>query len=341
MVGTRVANDILELIGNTPLLRLNKVTKGVQATVLAKCEFMNPSGSIKDRIALRMIEQAEKEGKLRPRSSIIVDSSSGNTGTALAFVGSVRGYKVKIFLPEEWGTKGYRLDERTKIMNCFGAEVVVAKTPPELMSVLEEAGGAAGGVVELGGRKMCYDLERGDPKVWWARQLSNPDNVAAHRETTGKEIVEQTDGKVDALVTSIGTGGTLLGVVEALREVNPKVEVVGVEPESTPLTEWARGGELDKFAEKLGLPRVKSIVNEILERGILDEVIRVGDVDARNMANRLCREEGLFVGMSSGANVFASMKIAKRLGRGKTVVTVLVDRRDRYLGEFPEEHYVT
>ena len=333
----KIANNILELIGNTPLIKLNKLTSGLQTNVLAKCEFLNPSGSIKDRMALWMIENAEKEGKLK-KDGIIVDSSTGNTGIALSFVGNVKGYKVRIFIPEKWGAEGYNPENRLKIMKCFGAEV--EKVPIEFAATLKLSGGASGGIVELGGRKLCYDLEQKDPRVWWARQLSNPYNMRAHKETTGKEIIKQTNGKVDAWVASIGTGGTLLGVAKALKEVNPKVKIIGVEPEATPLTDWYKTGEIDKIVERLGLPKVKNLINTILDENILDEVIRVNDEDARNTANKLCTQEGLFCGLSSGANVYASLKIARKIGKGN-VVTVLVDRRDRYLIEFPEEHYVT
>ncbi|MEM2896436.1 MAG: cysteine synthase family protein [Candidatus Bathyarchaeia archaeon] len=305
----KIVDSVLELIGNTPMIRLKKIGKNVNANILAKCEFMNPSGSIKDRIALWMIENAEKEGKLKP-NGIIVESSTGNTGIALSFVGNVKGYKVKIFLPEEWGPKGYRTEERIKIMECFGAEVI--KIPPELKAILRKAKGASGGVVELKGRKMCYEMELSDPKVWWARQVSNLYNVLAHKETTGKEILEQTGGKIDAWVASIGTGGTLLGVSEALKEKIPNVKIFGVEPDVTPLTEWIKSGEIDKILEELGIPKWKGIIETMLEKGILDKIIKVSDKDARSMANRLACEEGLFCGMSSGANVFAALKVAER-----------------------------
>jgi cysteine synthase A len=334
----RITNSVLELIGNTPLIRLNRVTKGLAADVLAKCEFMNPSGSVKDRMTLRMIGQAEKEGKLKPGSTI-VESTTGNTGTSLALVGGVKGYKVQMYIPEQWGPGGFDPDFRIRIMKCFGAEI--KKVPLKYSVELKGAEGASGGIIELGGRKICYDLEKTDPKVWWARQGFNTFNTAAHKESTGKEIVEQTDGKVDAWVASIGTGGTLLGVAEALKEVNPNVKIVGVEPEATPLMEWEKSQQMQRYLEEIGLPRIHSIIDTILEKGIMDEIVRVDDADARNIANRLCREEGLFCGMSSGANVFASLKIAKKMRKGQNIVTVLVDRRDRYLGEFPEEHYVT
>ena len=334
----KTLNSALELIGNTPLVRLKKLTVGFRTRVLAKCEFMNPSGSIKDRMALWMIENAEKEGKLK-KGGVIVDSSTGNTGIALSFVGSIKGYAVRIFIPEKWGVEGYSPENRLKIMKCFGAEV--EKVPIEYVKTLKiSEGEASGGIIELGGRKICYEMEKKDPRVWWARQLSNPYNVLAHKETTGKEIIAQTKGKVDAWVASIGTGGTLLGVAQALKEVNPKVKIIGVEPEATPLTEWYKTGKIDEIIERLGLPKAKGIINEILDKNILDDIIRVDDHDARRMANILSSKEGLFCGLSSGANVHAALKVARRISKGN-VVTVLVDRRDRYLDEFPTEHYVT
>ena len=170
--------------------------------------------------------------------------------------------------------------------------------------------------------------------------MSNPFNPGAH-EVTGREILDQTDCKVDAWVASIGTGGTLLGVARALKEKIPGVKVVGVEPVNTPLTDWARTGKFDRYKDMFGVPKQRGIVDEILDKRLLDEVIRVNDREARAMANRLCSEEGLFVGVSSGANVIAALKVAQEFGRGRNVVTVLVDRRDRYMGEFPNELYVT
>lgn len=338
----KITENILELIGNTPLIRLRKIAGGAGADILAKCEYMNPSGSIKDRMALHIIEAAEEKGVLKP-NSIIVDSTTGNTGIALSLVGGAKGYKVKLMMPKVT-EPGYATAERIKIIKTFGGEVM--ETPSDLLAVFKLKGGA-GGIWELGGRKKCYEMEKSDPNVFWARQMSNPSNIAAHREGTGREILEQSDGKVDAWVASIGTGGTLLGVAEALRQAKPDVEVIGVEPENTPLIDWIRNGEIRRFLLSKNLPEdvidnmVEGIIQTALKKGILNEVISVNDYDARSMANKLAREEGLFVGMSSGANVHAALQVAKRLGKGKNVVTVLVDRRDRYLSEFPEEHYVT
>lgn len=338
----KIVENLLELIGNTPLIRLKKIAGMENADILAKCEFMNPSGSIKDRMALRIIEDAERKGVLKP-NSIIVDSTTGNTGIALSFVGGAKGYKVKLMMPKVT-EPGYATTERIKIIKTYGGEVM--ETPTDLLAVFNLKGGA-GGIWELGGRKKCYEMEKSDPRIFWARQMANEANVAAHREKTGKEILEQTDGKINAWVASIGTGGTLLGVAQALKEKVPDLEVIGVEPQNTPLTDWIKNGEIRKFLVSKNLPEdvidnmVEGIIQTILKKDILNDVIRVNDDEARNMANRLAKEEGLFVGISSGANVHAALQAAKRLGKGKTVVTVLVDRRDRYLSEFPDEHYVT
>ena len=334
----KVVESTLSLIGNTPLMRLTKVTKGIKANVLVKCEYFNPSGSIKDRMALRMIEEAEKIGRLRSGGTV-VDQTSGNTGPALSFVGNVKGYSVRLFIPKVWVGR-YNPENRIKIMRFFGADVE-AFTDAGYEDIIQELkpDELASSNTFIGMRR-CYDLEKADKRVFWANQSCNPNNTAAHKDSTGKEILEQTDGRVDAWVASIGTGGTILGVAEALRRVNPGVEVVGLEPEDTPITDWVRSGVFERLLGRFGLPKMKFIVETMLERGLPDRIERVRDEDAREMANRLCREEGLFCGMSSGANVYAAIQIAKKLKPGQTVVTVLVDRRDRYYLEYPEEHYV-
>ena len=331
-------SNALELIGNTPMVKLSRVVSGLEANVYVKCEFLNPSGSIKDRMAMKMIQGAERNGKLRG-DSVIVDATSGNTGPALSFVGTMKGYKVRLFIPAKWAGE-YNPENRVRIMECFGAEVEKFSTEgyEKLLDGLSPSEASA--AVFAIGMKKCYDLERRDPKVWWANQDGNPDNMLAHKETTGREILEQLDNKVDAWVASIGTGGTILGVAEALREKVGHVRVVGLEPEDARVTEWSRSGSMRKYREAVGLPPAKSLVDLMLERGLPDEVSTVNDADARLMMNRLCREEGLFCGMSSGANVHAALEIAKRLGKGANVVTVLVDRRERYFPEYPREHYV-
>ncbi len=318
----RAVDNVLELIGNTPIIELSKITKGLDSRVLVKLEYLNPSGSIKDRVALSMIEGAEREGKLFPGYTI-VESSTGNTGTSLAFVGGMKGYSVKIFET----TPGKMGAEKRKLMESYGAEVK-ALSPEDLGNL---QGGVAGAEVELPGRLLCLELESRDEKVWWARQFSNPYNVSAHH-VTGNEILEQTDGKVDAYIASIGTGGTLMGVAQVLKREIKDVRVVGIQPSSS--KKKMVPGEPYPRSEIEG-----GIVADMLDApGLIDEVVQLSDEDAVNMAHRLWREEGIFAGISSGANVHVALEIAKKLGPGKTVVTVLHDSGDRYL---TEEHYVT
>ena len=334
----QIMSSALELIGNTPMVRLGRVATDVGANVYAKCEFLNPSGSIKDRMALRMVQEAERKEVLR-KGGTIVDATSGNTGPALSFVGSLKGYKVKLLIPSKWAGE-YNPENRIRIMKCFGAEVEAFSTKgnEKLLDGLSPSEASA--AVFAIGMKKCYDLERSDPLFWWANQSDNPENAQAHRQTTEREILEQLDDKVDAWVASIGTAGTIFGVAEALREKIGHVKVVGLEPEDARVTEWYRSGSMNKYKATVGLPVSKSLVEVMLEKGLPDEVLTVKDNDARETMNRLCREEGLFCGMSSGANVYAALRIAKRLGRGKNIVTVLVDRRERYFPESPREHYV-
>lgn len=326
----KILNNILEAIGNTPLVRLNRVTQGIKANVLAKCEFLNPSGSIKDRIALRMISQAEDEGRLR-EGSTVVEASTGNTAIALSFVSAIKRYKSIMCMPKGWAT-----EERTKIMRAFGAEVIEVDPGEEIERELKGKS-VHGGVVELIPRIRCLDMEKNQPKTWWARQALNPENIAAHREGTGKEIIDQTDGKIDAFVCAVGTGGTLLGVSEALMEVNPKVKIYAVEPSSSSLLKMAP--QLRPYMEKYGIPGVAGwIITQIENRKIVTEIHLVENQDAVEMARRLTQEEGLFCGMSSGANVFVALQVASKMDKGKNIVAILPDRRDRY---FYTEHFTT
>ncbi|MFQ5711941.1 MAG: PLP-dependent cysteine synthase family protein [Candidatus Geothermarchaeales archaeon] len=319
----RVHDSVLELIGNTPMVRLNRVTEGIEANVLAKLEYLNPSGSLKDRIALRMIEDAEKSGQLKPGDTI-VESSSGNTAIALSLVAAVKGYKMRLYYPETvWSP------EKLRVMSRYGSEV---ETVPLVETEVARKAGVHGARVEVPGRVKCREVEESDPRVWWARQFSSPGNVAAHNDT-GREILEQTDGRVDAFVAAVGTGGTLLGVAEVLRREVPDVRIIAVEP-----AEW-EGFEEILSRERRVIPGITDgIISQILETNIVDEVVKVTNEEAREMAYRLSREEGLFAGMSSGANVFAALNEARKLGRGKNVVTVLPDSGDRY---FTDERFIT
>jgi len=334
----KVMSNALGLIGDTPLLKLGRITKGLGVNIYVKCEHLNPSGSIKDRMALRMVEEAENGRRLKPGGTII-EQTSGNTGPALAFVGGVKGYEVRLFIPSKW-TGTFNPVDRIRIMGFFGGEVEaldLAEYEGILKNLSDEVKAAAAIVV---GMKRCFELERSDPKVWWPNQMCNVNNALAHRDTTGREILDQLQGRVDGWVASIGTGGTLLGVSEALRREDKAVRVVGVEPADAPFLGWVRDGTIHRFLDIFGVPGMKFLTETMLEKGLPDEVVTVTDGDAREMAYRLCKEEGLFCGISSGANVVAAIQLAKRLGRKANVVTVLVDRRDRYFSEHPAEHYV-
>jgi len=330
--------DILAHIGNTPLVKLTRVVESADVEIYAKCEFLNPGGSLKDRMALRMVEGAENSGKLKPGGTI-VEQSTGNTGPALAFVGAVKGYKVQLFLPSQLGSS-YNPADRIKTARLFGCQV----TPVDLrdhIDQLEELNEVERAAAFVAIRMAhCYRLQERDPSVWWSNQLCNPDNTIAHREGTGKEIVEQLNGEVDAWVASIGSGGTLHGVAQALRQVNPDLVVAGVLPSDDPRLEWVRSRLIHKYLHRFGAPPMRFLIEDILETKILDHEIIVKNEDAKNMADRLCSEEGLFCGMSSGANVYAAVQLAKRMEKGSRIVTVLVDRRDRYFAEYPDEHYV-
>ena len=318
-----VKSNVLDLIGNTPLVLLSRVTNGLDARVLAKLEYMNPSGSIKDRMALYMIENAENRGDLKPGYTI-VEASTGNTGIALSFVAAVKGYPLTVYMP-----KAVASEERKRMMESYGAQIELVGTE-DLDSALDPS--IHGGVIEIIPRQKCKEVEAANPNVWWARQFSNADNVAAHRETTGKEILEQTGGQLDAFVASIGTGGTLLGVAQAVKPLCPHAEMIAVEPAGAP---WiGRGKEAIPFIEGI----TDGLLFDILDQGVADEIIWVTDEDAVEMARRLAREEGLFCGMSGGANVFAALQVARRLGKGKTIVAILTDSRDRYL---TTERYIT
>jgi cysteine synthase A len=293
--------DIRDLIGKTPLVKLGRIS-GNDCTIIAKLESMNPSGSIKDVMALYMMEIAEKQGLLKP-GSMIIEATSGNTGISFAMLSRLRGYKFIAIMPE------YMSRERRQMMSVFGAEIVLTPT----------AEGFSGTIKKL------EELSKEYPDAWLPRQFDNPDNITAHKTITGKNIVQELNGNVDAFVAGVGTGGTLMGVGQALREVNPEVKIIAVEPAEAAVMS---GGEF-------GHHKIQGIgpgfIPEIIDLDSIDEVITVDSDEAMDMARRLIREEGLMVGISSGANIIASQNIAGKLGQGKTVVTVLADRAERYI----------
>ncbi len=332
------AVSILDHIGNTPLLKLNHVVDSLGVDIYVKCEFTNPGGSIKDRMALSMIEEAEKRGELKPGGTI-VDQSTGNTGPALAFVGAVKGYDVRLFLPAQLSSS-YDPADRIRIAQLYGCTV----TSIDLNEHIEDADQLQG--VERAATfvairmKHCYDLQQSDPLHWWANQLCNVDNTRAHREHTGREILDQMDGAIDGWVASVGTGGTLLGVAQTLKEEHPDLRVTGVVPTDDPRIEWVRSRAVHRALAKFGVPELRFLIEDLLDGNVMDNEVTVGNAEAKRMADRLCREEGLYCGMSSGANVCAAIEMAKTMKKGSRIVTVVVDRRDRYFAEYPNEHYV-
>ena len=298
----KIADNVLDLVGGTPMVRLNRVVPAGSAEILAKVESMNPAGSVKDRIALNMIAAAEAEGRLKPGDTI-VEPTSGNTGIGLAMVAAVKGYRLIVTMPEDMSLA------RRDLLARYGAQVML--TP-----AIEGMTGAVFAAQEL--------LTK-HPNYFMPQQFENPANPDVHRKTTALEILDATDGKFDALVLGVGTGGTITGVGEVMREKISGLLIVAVEPSRSPVLGGGRAGV--HAIQGIGA----SFVPGILNRAVYDEIITIADDEAIEMSRRLCREEGLLVGISAGANVVASLKVAKRLGEGKRVVTVLPDTGERYL----------
>ncbi|HEW91819.1 MAG TPA: cysteine synthase A [Thermotogaceae bacterium] len=296
----RVSKNVLELIGTTPLIRLNKIVDRDSADILAKVEFFNPGGSVKDRIALAMIEDAEKRGLLENKT--VVEPTSGNTGIGLAMVCAVKGYKCILTMPESMSP------ERVKILKSFGAEVILTPASEGMKGAIKKA------------EKIAKEK-----KAFMPQQFKNPANPAIHRETTAREILEATEGKVDAFVAGVGTGGTITGVGEVLKQNIENIKIVAVEPEKSPVLSGGQPGT--HKIQGIGA----GFLPEILNMEIIDEIIKVSDEDAYAMSKKLSKEEGLFVGISSGAACYAALKVAKDLGKGKRVVVIFPDTGERYL----------
>lgn len=295
-------NSILEAIGNTPLIRLNKLGKKTGAEILVKLERCNPSGSIKDRIALAMVEDAETRGLLKPGSTI-VEPTSGNTGIGLAMVAAAKGYRAIFTMPDSMSI------ERRKIMTAFGAEIVL--TP---------ASESVGGAVSAAER-----IAKETPNSFMPDQFSNPANPEIHSRTTAQEMLRDAGGRIDAFAAGIGTGGTLTGIARALKQENPRTIVAGVEPTGSAILSGGAHGP--HKIEGIG----DGFIPRVLDRTLMDRVIVVSDEDSISTARGLARKEGIFAGISSGANVWAAIQLAKELGKGSRVVTLAPDSGERYL----------
>lgn len=299
-----IASNIVQAIGYTPLVKLHRLTAGLAGTVVVKLEYMNPGGSVKDRIGAAMIEAAERDGTLRPGMTIL-EATSGNTGIGLAFVAAAKGYALTLTMPETMS------EERRRLLKAYGAELVLTEGPKGMRGAIEAAEGLAKGAPE---------------KYFMPRQFNNPANVDVHRRTTAAEIWHDTAGKVDIFVAGVGTGGTISGVGEVLKRQKPSVRVVAVEPFDSPVL--SGGAPAPHKIQGIGA----GFVPEILDRSVIDEVITVRNEDAGAYARRCAREEGILCGISSGAALCAALQVAARPeSKGKLIVAVLPSSGERYL----------
>jgi cysteine synthase A len=305
----KIYNDIVETVGRTPLVKLNRVTRGIDATVALKCEFFNPLGSVKDRIGMAMIEAAEAEGKVTPET-VIVEPTSGNTGIALAFVAAARGYRLILTMPETMSI------ERRTLLAMLGADLVLTPGPAGMKGAIAKA----------------EEIVNETPNAWMPQQFNNPANPAIHRKTTAEELWDDTDGKIDILVAAVGTGGTITGVSEVIKSRKPGFRSIAVEPSDSPVISQTLAGEpLKPGPHKIQGTGAGFIPNN-LHLEVVDEVIKVTNENAFVMARRLAKEEGILAGISSGANVVAALEVAKRPeNKGKLIVTVGCSTGERYL----------
>ena len=315
-----ITPDILKTIGWTPLVRLNKITRDIKPNIFAKLEFLNPAGSVKDRMALFIIEDAERKGFLKPGGTI-VENSSGNTGAALAMIAAVKGYKCIITMPDKMS------DEKKNLMTAFGAEVVVTPTdvPPDSPESYYS---------------VAKKIARETPNSYYPDQYNNPRNIDSHYYTTGPEIWKQTHGEIDCFVAGIGTGGTMSGAGKYLKEQNPEIKIIAVDPEGSVFYDYFKTGKLIKPH----VYKVEGIGEDYLVKAIdfnlIDDIIQVHDKESFLMARRLAREEGIFAGGSSGSAVWAAMKIAGEIKENKNIVVILPDSGSRYLSKLYNDDWM-
>ncbi|MDK2835563.1 MAG: cysteine synthase [Thermosediminibacterales bacterium] len=297
-----LAQSVSDLIGKTPIIKLNRLVKADDADVYVKLESFNPGGSVKDRVALNMIIEAEKQGKLKPGATIL-EPTSGNTGIGLAMVGASRGYRVVLVMPETMSI------ERRKLLKYFGAELVLTPGEKGMKGALDKV----------------KEIIKENPDYFVPNQFDNPANPEAHRRTTAYEIIEQMKGEIDVFVAGVGTGGTLTGVGEVLKKEIPSVKIIAVEPAASPVLSGGQPGAHNIQGIGAGF------IPDVLNTEIIDEIIKIKDTDAIKTAQKMACKEGLLVGISSGAAIFAALKVANELGKGKNVVVIAPDTGERYL----------